>query len=77
MTQDQRIKQLLLQGETITTLGATKLSPPILSLHRVLTTVRDNNPKLNIASKRIQTTNSHYFEYFVPRRDLIDYLNNN
>ena len=77
MNQSQRITQLLLQGETITTLGATRLSPPILSLHRRLTTIRDNNPTLNIASKRIKTKDAHYFEYFIPRRDLIDYLNNN
>ena len=77
MNQSQRIKRLLLEGETITTLGATKLKPPILSLHTILTKVRDNNPGLNIASKRIKTKDAHYFEYFVPRRNLIDYLNNN
>ena len=76
MTQEQRLKRLFLQGRTLTTLSVTRLEKPIMSFHRVLTTLRNNNPKLKIASNRIQTNDSFYYEYYVPRRDLIDFLNN-
>ena len=71
--QHQRLKRLLLSGEVLTTHSITNLHPPILSPHRVLTTLRYKDPRLKITIERVETVDSWYNRYYVSRVDLDAY----